>query len=90
MKRSYCIFLSLPKTPVGSFNKSNAHTPLVSPLTMIREEDLEVGNLVFDLMGFPDIRKTFPSEISRFTQLISMATPTNLKDAQCQLAGNIR
>ena len=33
----------MPKTPVGSFNKSNAHTPLVSPLTMIREEDLEVG-----------------------------------------------
>ena len=48
---NYCIFFSLPKTPVGSFNKSNAHTPLVSPLTMIREEDLEVGNLVFDLMG---------------------------------------
>ena len=43
---NYCIFFSLPKTPVGSFNKSNAHTPLVSPLTMIREEDLEVGNLV--------------------------------------------
>ena len=40
---NYCIFISLPKTPVGSFNKSNAHTPLVSPLTMIREEDLEVG-----------------------------------------------
>jgi hypothetical protein len=34
--------LGLPKTPVGSFNRSNVNTPLISPLTMIREEDLEV------------------------------------------------
>ena len=40
--KSLNLLISLPKTPVGSFNKSNAHTPLVSPLTMIREEDLEV------------------------------------------------
>ena len=36
--------IGLPKTPVGSFNKS-INTPLISPLTMIREEDVFPENI---------------------------------------------
>lgn len=68
-----------PKTPLGSFNKSSG-TPLISPLTMIREEDTFEHDKIAARLSHSFIQASQPSP-KKFTH---SNKPTLLEPADCE------
>ncbi len=75
----------LPKTPVISFgNISGAHTPLVSPLTMIREEELDVAR------DDKDEIESIATKLNRDAFVASVPTQQRLGDGEAAAAEGLR
>ncbi|TRY71172.1 hypothetical protein TCAL_02373, partial [Tigriopus californicus] len=69
----------IPKTPIGSFNKSSG-TPLISPLTMIREEDTLEHDKIAARLSHSFIQASQPSP-KKFTHA---SKPTLVEVSQCE------